>query len=267
MKNNEKKKKIYVSAVAAGLIMSLAGGVLQAKTAAAWGPVRDTYTNESPAPQAVFNSITNNAAVGDERDFVRVVEVHEDGTKDTYANEVEVKAGGIYEVYIYYHNDASSTYNTKAYDYRGVARESKISAAFPETIAAGETGEVNAIISSTTTLVEKVWDEAYLKATEDVTLAYIKGSAKIYNDWGANGSVLSENLFSADGTYIGLNELNGLILGCDEYSGQVVFRVQAFATETPETPETPTANSRGRVNRMVGDDALLMMVSLGKWFG
>lgn len=39
-----------------------------------WGPKRPTYTNEHPADHPVFNSITNNAAVGDERDFVRIEE-------------------------------------------------------------------------------------------------------------------------------------------------------------------------------------------------
>ena len=240
MKNEKRKKIIKISAVLMGAALGILGRVALTESAEAWGPERTTYTNESPAPQAVFNSITNNAAVGDERDFVRIVEVHEDGTKDTYANEIEVSAGKTYEVYIYYHNDASSTFNTRDYEYRGVAREAKISAAFPETLKAGERKDVNAIISSSTTLVPKVWDEAYMTATEDLTFAYVRGSAKIFNDWGANGSVLSDNLFSADGTYIGLDELNGLILGCDEYSGQVVFRIQAFGKEAEPEP-TPTA--------------------------
>ena len=259
MKTN-KQKKIVVSALALGLLASVMGVVrFNTHGAQAWGPERQTYTNESPAPKAVFNSITNNAAVGDERDFVRIVEVHDDGTKDAYTNEINVSGGKVYEVYIYYHNDASSTYNDKAHDYVGVARESKISAAFPESLAKGQKGDVNAIISSTTTSVPEVWDEAYMIADEDVTFAYIKGSAKIYNDWKANGSVMPSNLFSAEGTYIGLNELNGIILGCDEFSGQVVFQIRASSVATPEAPEeepTPesTPSAGFEVNKLVSND-------------
>ncbi|MBR3204608.1 DUF11 domain-containing protein [Candidatus Saccharibacteria bacterium] len=246
-------KKIVLGIIAS--VLSVVGGTTLG--ASAWGPERPTYTNESPASQAVFNSITNNAAVGDERDFVRIVEVHEDGTKDNYVNELHVSGGKVYEVYIYYHNDASSTYNDKEHNYVGVARESKISAAFPESIAKGQTGEVNAIISSTTTSVPKVWDEAYMIADEDVTFAYVNGSAKIYNDWGANGSVLSTNLFSTEGTYIGLNELNGLILGCDEFSGQVAFRIRASSVEqpAPEDPGTPEVPVSGfEIDKKVSND-------------
>lgn len=238
MNKTKTKRGVVVSALMLAL-MGVVNVVRAVPAAFAWGPERTTYTNENPAPKAVFNSITNNAAVGDERDFVRIVEVHEDGTKDTYANEVSVSGGKTYEVYIYYHNDASSTYNDRDHDYVGVARESRISASFPESIKEGEKGEVNAVISSSTTAVPEVWDEAYMLATEDVSLAYINGTAKIFNDWEANGSVLSTNLFTSNGTYIGLNQLNGIILGCDEFSGQVVFQVKATSTGTPE--DTPSA--------------------------
>ena len=199
----------------------------------AWGPERSTYTMKDPAHSATFNSITDNAAVGDERDFVRVVEVSEDGTKKTYANEVEVVAGKTYQVYIYYHNDASETFDDKAHDYVGVAMNTRVSSNYPLKLAAGEKGEIYGAISSTTTSPEKVWDSAYLNAKEDVTLHYIAASATLHNDWKADGSVLSTNLFSEKGTFIGLNELEGTILGCDKYSGYVVYRIVAEAASTP----------------------------------
>ncbi len=226
--------------VSVGLV--LGGFALFSESVYAWGPERTTYTNEEPASSAVFNSITNNAAVGDERDFVRIVKV---GAKSTYSNEVELEDGAEYEVYIYYHNNASSTYNTKDYEYRGVARETRLASAFPASVKSGEKGTISATISSSTTNPAKVWDEAYVRAADgkEFTLAFKDASAKIYNDWKANGSVLSTALFSEAGTLLGLNDLNGLILGCDEYSGQVVYRL--IATEVkgeepePETPEEP----------------------------
>ncbi len=189
----------------------------------AWGPERPTYTMESPADHATFNSMTDNAAVGDERDFVRIAEV---GGGKPYSNSVEIEAGKDYEVYIYYHNDASETYNTKEHNYKGVARDTRLSSGFPTELKAGETGDVVGIISSSTASPEKVWDEAKITAKEDVTLHYVLASAKISNDWGASGRGLSTNLFSQKGTFIGLNELDGIILGCDKYSGYVVYTIR-----------------------------------------
>ena len=60
-----------------------------------------------------------------------------------------------------------------------------------------------------------------------MTLHYVTGSAKIYNDWKTNGSVLSIKLFSSDGTFLGLDALNGVILGDQKmYSGYVVYTIQ-----------------------------------------
>lgn len=215
------KKQILIrlNMMLVAVLLPLASGGV----AYAWGPERPTYTMESPADHVTFNSITDNAAVGDERDFVRIAEV---GGGKPYSNSVEIEAGKDYEVYIYYHNDASETYNTKEHNYKGVARDTRLSSGFPTELKAGETGDVVGIISSSTTSPEKVWDEAKITAKEDVTLHYVLASAKISNDWGASGRGLSTNLFSQKGTFIGLNELDGIILGCDKYSGYVVYTIR-----------------------------------------
>ena len=218
-------------------VVALAMPLMLATNVSAWGPERPTYTNENPADHATFNSITNNAAVGDERDFVRI---EEKGSGRAYSSDITIEAGKQYEVYIYYHNDASGTYNDSQHDYVGVAREVRLSSNFPDELVAGERGTVSATITSTTTDPAAVWDEAYITAKEALTLHYVEGSAKIYNDWGVNGSVLSTNLFSEAGTFLGLNELNGIILGCDEYSGHVNYTIQTYAVETEEPiPEEP----------------------------
>ena len=230
------KKKIYVSA----LILAMLGGailnVVKITTVSAWGPERTTYTNEAPADHAVFNSITNNQGVGDERNFVRVAEVNTEGEHNDYVNELHIQGGKDYEVSIYYHDNASTTFNDAAHNYVGVARKTSVSADFPDELNAGEKGEVNATISSTTTDPARVWDEAYFIADEKVKLAYISESAKIYNDWSLSGSQISATeLFSQDGAYIGVRELNGLIPGCDEFSGAVVFRVKAISVTEPSS--------------------------------
>ena len=52
-----------------------------------WGPERETFTSKEPADYVTFNSITDNAGVGDERNFVRVREA---GTQDKFGDLAKV---------------------------------------------------------------------------------------------------------------------------------------------------------------------------------
>lgn len=220
-----------------GALVSVVAPLMLSNSAMAWGPERPTYTNNAPADHAVFNSITDNPVLGDERDFVRIVELRDgdDAEKNTYTNNLTLEAGKRYGVFIYYHNNASGTLNDAAHNYVGVARESKVVSNFPHEIAAGETKQISGLIRSTTTNPEAVWDEANVTAAQDLTLHYVTGSAKITNDWGANGSVLSMHLFE-EGDLIGTNDLNGLVLGCYEYSGYITYTLEAQGVDNPTPP-------------------------------
>ena len=196
----------------------------------AWGPERETYTNEVPARYATFNSITDNVAVGDERNFVRVREL---GTDDTYADEVEVTPGKEYEVYIYYHNNAASNTNASGF---GMATNVRVASAYPTVLSVGERGMISGIISWSYVTPESpndaqegtVWDEAYLTTQANGTvLRYKTGTAVIHNAGAANGSVLPTNLFTKEGTPIGFNKLSGTLPGCAEYSGYITYTLVA----------------------------------------
>lgn len=221
--------------VVGAVTLVLSGVMIYGQTALAWGPERPTYTNEKPADHAVFNSITNNAAVGDERDFVRI---EEKNSGRAYSSEIILEAGKQYEVYIYYHNDASETYNSEKYNYVGIAQNVRLASSFPLSLEKNERAAVVGKITSTNTDPAEVWDEAYVTAKEAMTLHYVTGSARISNKWGSSGSVLSRNLFSETGTFLGMDVLNGVIFGCEQYSGQVVYTIQTKAVETT-TPEEP----------------------------
>ena len=219
-----KKTSIIISGIA------IFGGLMLAKTALAWGPSdRPTYTNNAPADYATFNSITDNAAVGDERNFVRVREA---GTDAAPTDEVSVEPGKTYEVYIYYHNDAGSDTNASGL---GIALRTKVAATYPAKVSKDApgtlTGEITwkYITSANDTVHDgKVWDEAYLKTDYDnVILHYDPSTATIHNTNSTNGLGLSTNLFAEGGTYIGYNELNGVIPGCAEYSGYVTYTLTA----------------------------------------
>lgn len=222
------------TSILAGLTV-IVGSSIITKTASAWGPERTTYTNEHPASYATFNSITDNVAVGDERNFVRVREL---GTDETYKDEVEVTPGKEYEVYIYYHNNAGSNTNSTGF---GMATNTRLASAYPTILHTSERGMVSGILSWSYVTPEKpndaqtgeVWDEAYFTTkTDNVVLRYKTGTATIHNAGKANGSVLPTALFTEEGTPIGYNKLAGTIPGCSEYSGYITYTLVAENTDS-----------------------------------
>ncbi|MBR2795674.1 DUF11 domain-containing protein [Candidatus Saccharibacteria bacterium] len=218
-KNNHIKILSTVIAVLGLSLVSLA-------SASAWGPERPTFTMARPATYPTFNSITDNPTIGDERDFVRVGEINADVTN--LKNEIEVVPGKQYLVYIYFHNNASSTYNDSAHNNSGVALRTRMSSSFSTVITPAEKGTITGTITADNSNPLSVWDEAYMTTKSDkVLLSYVAGSAKIYNDWKANGSVMPSSLFTEEGTLVGLNALNGVIPGCEEYHGVVTYVLQA----------------------------------------
>ena len=193
----------------------------------AWGPERATFTNDEPASYVTFNSITNNAAIGDERNFVRIGEA---GSTAAYVDTLSIEPGKEYEVYIYYHNNASGSLNSSG---KGIANGVKISSAYPPIVKKGEKGMVSGIVSATDSNPTSVWDEAYFVTDYDeVKLVYKTGTAVIHNAGKVNGSVLSTNLFTKDGVYIGINKLDGRIPGCAEYSGYITYTLVAEKTSS-----------------------------------
>lgn len=232
-KTNIKSKHCRFGLMLASMLAAVIAVFGFGGSVSAWGPSgRTTYTNENPAPYATFNSITNNAAVGDERNFVRVREL---GNNSKYADEVEVTPGKEYEVYIYYHNNAATNTNASGV---GVATAVKASSAYPTVLHTSERGMISGIISwsyveNTTSAAKtgQVWDEAYLTTkTDGVVLRYKTGTATIHNGGSANGSVLSSDLFTTDGTYLGYNKLTGVLPGCAEYSGYITYTLVAEKT-------------------------------------
>ena len=192
----------------------------------AWGPERPTFTMAEPATYPTFNSIIDNPTIGDERDFVRVGEINADVTE--LKNEIEIIPGKQYLVYIYFHNNASATYNDSAHNNSGVAVRTRMSTSFSTVITPENRGTITGTVTADNSNPLSVWDEAYMTTkTSKVLLEYVAGSAKIYSNWGANGSVMPSNLFTETGTLIGLNALNGVIPGCEEYHGVVSYVLQA----------------------------------------
>lgn len=186
-----------------------------------WGPEREMFSVGDFPDHAVINCLCDNPMVGDERAFVRIVEC---GTNEEYKSGIKIEPGKEYEVWIYFNNSSAPFVENAVL--AAVARETRVSSSFPMTLAAGEKGAVSAVLSwycGSTTLEyqknvhkNKVWAHAGIVSDVPVNLYFKIGTAKIYNKYN-NGTVMSERLFSSEGTYIGLKELNGIIMPGDGY--------------------------------------------------
>ena len=116
----------------------------------AWGPERTTFTMNKPATYPTFNSITDNNEVGDERNFVRIIE---NGTNGSYKDSVKVVPGKEYKVAVFFHNNAAANYNASG---KGIATGVKLAAQFSNAITAGQRGNVTAVISADNTNPKQV---------------------------------------------------------------------------------------------------------------
>lgn len=199
----------------------------------AWGPERTTFTMEAPASYVTFNSITDNQSsesvgIGDERNFVRVRKAGE----TTFTDSVEITdadalSGQVFEVYVFYHNNAASNYHL-------TAENTKVFAYFPGIISGNSTAETGAKISASNANPTSVWDEADFvnRSSVGVRLRYVEDSATIYWNGGRTTAQISENLFT-NGALIGYCAedatnctLDGEVPGCAEYSGYIIYKVK-----------------------------------------
>lgn len=201
------------------LTAAVVGIGLLGANALAYGPERPTFTGEKPADYVTFNSITNNPNHGDERNFVLIREAG----KGSYTDSIKVQPGKEYEVYSYFHNNAKDTLNASGV---GIAKNVRMSAQVPSVVKASEKGIVSTSISADNAQPKKVWDEAYITTDNTVALSYVASSAKIHSNGAVNGSGLATSLFSTDGTYLGFDSLNGILPGCNEYAGYVIYRLK-----------------------------------------
>ena len=210
-----------------GLFAGVTGVVaLGAVATSAWGPDRPTYTVEHPADHITFNSITNNPNVGDERNFV-VVKDAANQNSGGWQDDINVQPGKEYLVRIYAHNNAASSLNLTAVNTR-------VSASVPTTT--GKRVPISGFVSADNASPQQVWDDISLNSTQDFNVAYVAGSARIYNNGyaaGGNGQALPDSIVTAAGAPIGYNGPNGRVPGCFQYANYITFKVKPQFAPAP----------------------------------
>ncbi len=216
--------KAFVDAIKRSPKLAILTGVLAAAiivpaSLLAWGPDRPTFTWANPSDHVTFNSITDNPVYGDERNFVRIKEASQPNS--AYTDDIQFEAGKEYDIYVYYHNNAKTSLNASGV---GVATDAKLRMEMPLIVKAGQTAAINGYISASNATPQTVWDSARGTASQDVALRYIPDSATINNFGAINGQKLPSNLWTT-GTPLGYNNLDGVVPGCNEYSGYVKMRI------------------------------------------
>ena len=199
-----------------------------------WGPQdRQTFTWSNPADHVCFNSMTDNPEIGDEANFVRVRKV---GGQDKSTNNVIAEPGEEYEVFIYYHNNASAVLNDG--DHSGIAQNVRIKVEpIVNSLQPGHAAVIKVSISSSNAIPQVVWSTSYLHAKENIGLSYVSNSAILHNSGSLDGSILNDDaLFGKDGgTFIGYTKNYwGAIPGCNEYAGYVTFRLKVYKLTTAD---------------------------------
>lgn len=144
-----------------------------------WGPERKTFTMKQPSPYPVFNSITDNPAHGDERNFLQCKDTAKDG--QSWADELVAKDGHTYKCYLYVANDAAPNLDSVATPSGGGNVAAKlqnarvhITYASSATYNPGLTGILSADNAP------QVWDSCNFVAARPVSLRYVSGSARLY---------------------------------------------------------------------------------------
>jgi hypothetical protein len=213
-------------------IAALVALVFASSPVSAWGPERSTYTWEAQSPAVAINSITDNPDFGDERDFVRIREFGVDGAKFS-SDDLKILPGRIYEVEIYYRNDASTSLGETSN-----ALGLKLLSQLPATItpSAGDQ-KITSSITGDNLDTFLVWGDIRITTEKNLTLTPIPNSAAYYTKGSINGQQIDvDALFGESG--IDLNYTNGLpgILpaGAD---GFVRYRFTAIETPAPVLTE------------------------------
>lgn len=241
------------------IAMMVAAAIIVPLAVNAWGPNRDTYTIEKPADHVVFNSITNNPAHGDERNFVQIKEA---GASDsTYKDAISLTPGKQYTMFVYYHNNAATNLNASG---KGIATGAYMKAQLPAIVAKGSAGtKANGFVGAANANPGEVWDDVSLSnpSTGDIAIRYISGSAKMHNRGALNGSTIADSIITT-GAPIGYDK-PGIIPGCNEYSGYVTFNFVADQANfevskevrlagTTEWKESVQANPGATVEYLIG---------------
>jgi hypothetical protein len=192
-----------------------------------WGPARTTFTMRAPSPYVTLNSITDNPASGDERNFFGVKPAGAPAA--AFTNRIFGK--GRYTASIFFENSAAPGLPA--------ATNVHVSMLFPADFTGS--GRLNGIVKADNASPAVIWDAAVLtlpKADDAVALRVVPNSAVLHTGGRANGTAIDVGqLFSENGALVGCDRLDGVVSSESRCEGWVTadfvtvypdFTVQAW---------------------------------------
>lgn len=231
---NKSMLRNFAKRITAGLVTVLVVAGVSSSAIATFGPDRPTKAwspTVSGFDYVTFNSFTGvGNGVGDERDFLRGVQVGRDSIwSDPVAN---VTQGAEVEAKIYIHNGADASLNTVPDGnggFKGIAKDVKVNVTIPQ--GSGQNQQIGAAIGAANAQPRVVTDTLDLTGANNgfFELNYVPGSAKLHK--GGNVTSLSDTLVT---TGVNLGDING----CFEYVQEITFRVKVNMPRYTITKQT-----------------------------
>lgn len=208
-----------VLAVGTALVITASAAPI---ASAAFGPSRTTRNYNSVTTgfdHVTFNSFTNvPGGVGDERDFMRGVQVGRDSVWSDPVNNVEQNAE--VEAKIYIHNGADGSLNDASGN-PGIARNVRVRVTVPTGSKQGH--EATAYISADNATPGTVYDTLTMNGKDNgfFELSYVAGSAKLHKD-GASIPLTSAQEQALLGSGVNIGDIKG----CFEFVQEITFRMK-----------------------------------------
>jgi len=185
-----------------------------------WGPDRTMCSMDTPASIITFNSIFDNNAVGDERNFNVIREV---GNSE-WLDSVEILPGREYEIRLVIHNNAADNLGL-------VAHEVRLSLNLPRNTSITQFCAW-AFVSSPDASPQTIWNG--IRLYSDIPFYVDVVSARYFNNvtgpWdGSRDPELGfdiPDLFVEHGALVGYKQLDGDVPGGLKYSGYAIIRIK-----------------------------------------
>lgn len=202
----------------------------------AWGPSRPTFTVNNPASYVTFNSITDNPNVGDERNFV-VIKDAANTSAGGWQDSATAVPGKEYLVRLYVHNNAATSLNLKA-------TNTRVQVALPTNTA--KQLDFTGYVSADNANPKEVYDDAGLTSNSDFNIAYVPGSAVLYNNaTGQAGRALSDDIVQPQGALVGYDKNDGTWPGCFQYAGYVTLKIKVQGPQTNDFTMSKLVSKHG----------------------
>lgn len=209
--------RAFINSRTAIVVSMLAAVFISTGVVVAYGPERPTFTTQNPATYITFDSITNNGAFGDERNFL-VVKDASITTSGSWKDNITVENGKEYLVRVVVHNNAQSNLNL-------VATNTRVAVNVPTDF--GTSATLDGFVRADNSNPKEIWDNAVLSSDKKFNVSYVLGSARYFNNLNlTDGFKLSDNIITDSGAKVGYEQMDGRVQGCYEYSGYVIFRVK-----------------------------------------